>query len=336
MFGRNIRYYRLRANLSQEALAQKIGCGKMAISNYENDKRDPDEDTLSAICNALGISLSKLLDYVDGFDSVIPGKFRKSDNLSAMQQEAIVLQIEQSVNRYIEVARIIGPDVILPIDDLQIAACSADEAASSIRCMLGFAEGGALGNLTQIVENRGIFVTMIDGDRDFSGYSCRTKKGVAVIAVNSQTPVVRQRFTIAHELVHLTMDGDRAMSEREVDNIAGRFLLPTKDLVRELGAKRKNVGVGELKLLCDEYGVSASCAAYRAYQEEIISRTEYKKLCGCTVIYDIPAEAPLRMTQLVCRAYSEGEIGLGKVAEMLDINALAARNLCGVEVSAEW
>ena len=40
-------------------------------------------------CDALNISMSKLLDYQNGPISIEGGYFRKSDNLSAIQKDAI-------------------------------------------------------------------------------------------------------------------------------------------------------------------------------------------------------------------------------------------------------
>ena len=39
MFGKNLKYYRLKNNMTMKALADKIGVTNMAISNYESDNR---------------------------------------------------------------------------------------------------------------------------------------------------------------------------------------------------------------------------------------------------------------------------------------------------------
>ena len=58
MIGKNIRFYRLMREMSQESLARTVGVGKMAISNYESGKRTPDYNTSRKISKALDISLA--------------------------------------------------------------------------------------------------------------------------------------------------------------------------------------------------------------------------------------------------------------------------------------
>ena len=57
MFGKNLKYYRLKKNLSMKALADKVGVSNMAISNYESGKRTPDIMILRKLAEALGIQV---------------------------------------------------------------------------------------------------------------------------------------------------------------------------------------------------------------------------------------------------------------------------------------
>ena len=61
MIGKNLKYFRLSAGLSQEELAKRLGITKMAISNYENDKRDVDSKMLIKIADVLKIKATNLL-----------------------------------------------------------------------------------------------------------------------------------------------------------------------------------------------------------------------------------------------------------------------------------
>ncbi len=58
-----IREHRLDHGLTQEQLAARLGdrgVNKGTVSRWENGERKPDEGTLLAICEALGISLEQL------------------------------------------------------------------------------------------------------------------------------------------------------------------------------------------------------------------------------------------------------------------------------------
>ena len=64
--GKRIRLYRKSQRLSLEEFSALIGKSKSTISKYENGEISTDIDTLYSIAEALGISLSQLLDYNDG------------------------------------------------------------------------------------------------------------------------------------------------------------------------------------------------------------------------------------------------------------------------------
>lgn len=60
--GKRIRKYREDRNLSQKALADKIGVSNSRISNWEKGINRPDADILADLCVALEVSPSELLD----------------------------------------------------------------------------------------------------------------------------------------------------------------------------------------------------------------------------------------------------------------------------------
>ena len=60
--GKRIRKYREDRGLSQKELADKIGVSNSRISNWEKGINRPDADILAALCRALNVSPSELLD----------------------------------------------------------------------------------------------------------------------------------------------------------------------------------------------------------------------------------------------------------------------------------
>ena len=50
-FKEMLKYLRMRENLSQSELADKLGVAKSTISMYEVGKREPDFETLEAIAD---------------------------------------------------------------------------------------------------------------------------------------------------------------------------------------------------------------------------------------------------------------------------------------------
>lgn len=59
--GGKIRKYRSAAGLTQRKMAKLLNIPYSTYSNYENDNRTPDADTLEKICNILNISMVELV-----------------------------------------------------------------------------------------------------------------------------------------------------------------------------------------------------------------------------------------------------------------------------------
>ena len=62
-FAENLRRYREAAGLTAKDLAAQIGIKYSTYSNYENQGREPNYDTLREIAAALHVSIDDLLDY---------------------------------------------------------------------------------------------------------------------------------------------------------------------------------------------------------------------------------------------------------------------------------
>lgn len=67
---------RIRAGMSQAALARRAGTSQSAIALYEGGKRDPGIVTLQRILAAAGFELRVRLEPVDDHDEVLARWFR--------------------------------------------------------------------------------------------------------------------------------------------------------------------------------------------------------------------------------------------------------------------
>ena len=61
LVGRNVRWVREQRELTQEALAEKVGFSQQYLSDLENGKRNPTIITLYEIAKALGASVEDLI-----------------------------------------------------------------------------------------------------------------------------------------------------------------------------------------------------------------------------------------------------------------------------------
>lgn len=63
--GKSLRYFRQKANLTQEQVATKMGKQKVWLSQIETGKRNIYFDDAKELCNIYGIKISELGDEID-------------------------------------------------------------------------------------------------------------------------------------------------------------------------------------------------------------------------------------------------------------------------------
>ena len=339
MVGKNIRYYRLMRKMSQDALAQAVGVGKMAISNYESGKRNPDYEISRKLSSALGISLSQLMAQENTDINIQHGAFRKQSALTRSQQEVIQGKADRYLERLYEAASCVGDSALPAVPEYeQVPADDYENAGQHLRLILRLSFNGPVGNITDILENCGFIICPIDfSERGFSGISGMVN-GRPFIAVNINMPAERQRFTLIHELSHLVFSFRKDQNEEHmVDGIAGAFLLPKEDILRELGPKRSDIR-GDLRYIQREYGISMAAIVMRASQTGIITRSVYENTMKWMSAKGLRTDEqsgiiPERthfLEQLTSRAVAEEEIGISKAAELLEMPLADVRRLCYV------
>ena len=120
----------------------------------------------------------------------------------------------------------------------------------------------------------------------------KTEDDIAVVGINANRPITRQRFTAAHELCHHFRDADEDVacpigqknaSEYFADAFASALLMPLGELrikVNEYKDINGNVGFESVLKIADYFGVSFESCVYRiAYKIHAIEGdTEGKTL----------------------------------------------------------
>ena len=61
VFSNNLKEHRIRRNLTQQQLADKVGVTRQAISHYENDIRNINLDILVALAKILDVRIDDLI-----------------------------------------------------------------------------------------------------------------------------------------------------------------------------------------------------------------------------------------------------------------------------------
>lgn len=330
MFGKNLKYYRLKNNMTRKELASLIHVTPMTITHYENGERCPSMETIKALAQVLGIKVTEFLENRNENLMFSHGEFRKNSKLSVKQQDFIRESVEEYFSRFYSVVDVLGGEVLpqAPAAHQINISTDSEKDALAMRKYLKISENGPVGSLMELLENKGVLIYVCDIENDaFSGMNGFVNNRPYVIVNRNMSPE-RIRSTIAHELAHLLFIWPEDMTDKEIEDtanaISGSFLFPAEDAVRELGIRRTMI-TRDMNLICREYGISMYLLVKRACLCNIINESVAKDFyikagkAGWrkNEPVRIEAEEPIFFAQLVYRAVSENEISVQKGAELL-------------------
>ena len=113
-FKEMLKYLRLRENLSQSELAEKLGVAKSTISMYEVGKREPDFETLEAIADLFNVDMNFLL----GKDGSENDRYYINDKTAKAAQEIFE---NQELRALFDVQRDMEPDDLRALHNMALA-----------------------------------------------------------------------------------------------------------------------------------------------------------------------------------------------------------------------
>ena len=343
MIGFRIKLARKKAGLSLRALADALE-GKVspqAIGKYERGEMTPSSGVLLALCKALGVSLSYLMDTqgieLTGVD------FRTKANTTAKDRAHVETEVIEWIERYLQIESILELDSakwlapILPARKLQTIE-EAESLADEVRKKWELGRD-SIPNMTELLEEKGLKVLVEELPKRVSGFTCLIQRGnnqpdLPVIVVNKLFSLERRRMTLAHELGHRVIDPqkfDEKEEEKAATYFAGAFLIPRDHLEREAGERRNHFGYNELIDLKRLYCVSGVALLVRLKNIGIISEAimvyAFQSIArGWRTQEPVELEPdnkrgqrerPYRFERLCYRALAEGLISLSKAAELL-------------------
>ena len=344
MFSKNLKYYRLKNNMSKSELASLVHVSPMSISHYESNKRRPDIKLIQELAKVLGVSVSDFLSKRNENLNFVHGEFRKGSKLSVRQQEYIRESVEEYMSRFFSIVEILGGEVLPKAPAGHGLKLSGDEEedARHLREYLHISDAGPVGNLVELMENIGILVLFLDIENDaFSGMNGLVNDRPYIV-INKKMLTERIRSTIVHEISHFIFQWPDDMAEKDIENrataISGAFLLSKEDARRELGIRRSAI-TNDMLLICKEYGISMYMLVKRASISGIITdRTAkdfYIKAAGNGWKKHEPTriepEEPQLFSKLVFRAVCENEISVQKGAELLGSSYEYVENQCSAQ-----
>src|SRR5437016_5119223 len=228
MIADRIKLARRKAGLSLRGLsdAMKGKVTAQAIGKYERNEDIPSSGVLLTLSEALGVSLSYLVD-AQGIE-LCGVEFRTKSNTSARDRAHVESEVLEWIERYLQI------ELILELDSAQwhcpVAeprklhdAGEAEQLAADVRneWKLGF---DPIPNMTELFEEKGLKVLTVALPARISGFTCLVKRpdnqpDLPVIVVNNQFSLERRRLTLGHELAHRLIEID-SLSERAAERAA--------------------------------------------------------------------------------------------------------------------
>lgn len=347
MIGARVKRARQMAGMSQQQLAAACGVSKMAVSKYERDAMTPSSSVLLAMARALGASTAYLLRP----DTLTLGnvEYRKRASLGKRALDSIKGSIHDQAERFLATIDLFPQPVVREFavpDALPRMVTSMEgieDVAQQVRdaWQLGH---NPIASVTDELEARGIIVIVaVLGDvRGFDGLAAMAA-GRPLIAVGDAWPGDRQRFTLAHELGHLVLDGRLTPDidvEQACNRFAGAFLAPADAVVRALGGHRTFIESRELYELKHEFGLSMAAWVYRARDVGVISSDKATTLHRMFGKHGwkqrepgkpVASESPGLHERLVLRAHAEDLISTARAAELMGESTDAFRNRLQLE-----
>lgn len=349
----SIRLHRARkaAGLSLRDLGELVGVSHAAIKKYEDGVAMPSSDILIRLSRALKVRTEYFFRpepvALEGIE------YRKRSSLPKKRLDAITHEVIDQIERRIELENLFPQSPVKPfttVEGLAASITSMDQIENVVELVreaweLGF---DPIPDLIDVLETYGIRVFMIDADADnkFDGLAARVS-GMPIVVVGRHWPGDRQRFTLAHELGHLMLEGrlgSDLAEEMACNRFAGAFLFPRASVLQEMGAHRNAIELRELGLLKEEFGLSMAGILYRARDLGIISpayRDEQAKLFRFKGWHlkepgrDYPAEKAHIFEQLVFHALAEEYIGESKAAELMNMSLAQFRRVRSMESTEE-
>ncbi len=350
MFSNQLNRARKAAGFSLRELGSHVGVSHTAIKKYEDGVAMPSSDILIELSKALKVRV----EYFFRTNKPVELKnieYRKHRLLPKKQLNAITHEVINQIERRIELENLFPSPPIktfIPVSDLPAyitELAEIEEVADGVREAwgLGF---DPIPDLMDALETNGIRVFMLDANADnkFAGLAARANE-LPFVVVGSHWSGDRQRFTLAHELGHLMLDGRLAngLDEEEACNrFAGAFLFPKVSVLQELGIHRNAIEFKELGLLKEEFGLSMAGVLYRARDLGVISsayRSEQARMfrdkgwAQKEPGDEYPTEKAHVFEQLVFHALAEDYIGESKAAEFMNMPLQQFRQIRSMEGS---
>lgn len=339
MLAERIHQARLAAGLTLATMGERVGVSHTAIQKFEKGLLTPSSSQLLKLARACGVRTEYF--FRTHTITLLHPQFRKTAAFGKVAQKALQIRVVEQIEKRIELLDAF-PELPLPRFSLPTSLSARTDTAEAVERLAEAVRNdwqlgmNPVADLTDTLEGAGLLVIALEEPHSgFCGMSAQAQtedgRTFPVIVVSRLWPGDRQRFTLAHELGHLVLEGRLAANldiEKACDHFAGAFLAPRVAVEQRLGTNRKALEWPELHALKHEFGLSMGGWLHRARDCGVITDTTYKTMHQLFTARGwrkhepgtpLPEEKPRLFEQLVYRALAEQHISEDKAAGLLGI-----------------
>ena len=315
---------------TQQDLAEKLHLHRANVSRLETGETNVYEETL--------ISLSRATDFPPQFFKLQGGvpqtkpAYRKRNHVTSKLLSMVEARMKIVKGNIQLITAALGKEVPrLPVYEVT-GERSPAQIAALVRKHWNLTEG-MIGNLTQIVESKGIIISSFHfATERVDSRSMLTSDKHPIIFLNKNLLGDRLRYSLAYELGGLIMhalfpvNDDRDVS-KEANQFAAEFLMPEEAILKDFDGGITLSKLADLKL---KWKVSMISLLYRAddlglltsnqkryllqqFNDRKIRRSEPREL-------DIEVEQPSLLRNLINHYVKEYEMGIKQMADVFAIS----------------
>lgn len=304
-----IKRLRLVRRWDQSTLADKAGVSTATISNIELGRVTPTSEQLERVSAAFGYSMDFLTAELAMLPTTRPWLRAYAD---ASKREADARTSAATLAaEYVRSLRLKPLPDLIPVFDAPLDEDAIEDAAMELRHLAQIDSDAVVANAIRAVERVGCVVLPLESELGrHLGMSVRSDQLPVVCVAKSGVPGDRQRWTVAHELGHLSLHGnlppprdarDARRLEKEAHRFAADFLAPADALIDTLKTAGGLVTLRALAEIKAVWGVAIKALVHRFHELNVIdadhARSLYKQISARKWGTDEPVDVPSESAQ---------------------------------------
>lgn len=308
---------------SQAELAEISNVSRPSITRFEQGDLHLREGFIKSIASVLNFADSLYTVDTDPLPSSI---YRKRDNVPAK----LLTKVDALINVYgFGIGRLLNAIQFdkLIVPSFPTTSTEGPDRAAMLTRRVWNLNGEVITNLTSVLEANGFITLPVDFETDrIDSRSILIDNKYPVIFYNKKLLGDRLRFTLAYELGHIIMHSRNPLARfddsREANAFAAEFLMPKKEITKDLDS---DITIDKLAQLKGKWLVSMHALLYRADDLKIITEEQKKEVIEKfnqlrirrrePKELDVPIERGQLLRDLITKYRSKQRMNVKQIAE---------------------